>query len=369
MGGRAAGRLKVMFAAPSLAGGGAERVVTVLLSHLDLERFEPVLVLAAGGGPLRSNVPENVRVIEINAARVRNAAPGLVRAVRRERPDVVFSTLGHLNLTLRLLRPLLPGKITYVARETNIPSINLKAVPRPGLFRLLYRKLYPGFNRVVCQSGDMLDDLVQNFGVPREKCVLIPNPVDVERVRELAAAGEPDFAPEGLNLLACGKLKDQKGFDLLIRAMAQLDDTVALTVLGEGPLRSGLEVLAREEGVAHRVRFMGFSDNPYPDMAACSAFVLSSRYEGFPNVVLEALALGTKVAAFDCPGDVGEILKDLPGCALAKAEDPSDLARAIREVLAAPSTPDALMGVAEKRYGAEKITREYEAVFEEAVAG
>ena len=359
-------KLKILFAIPSLAGGGAERVVTVLLGNLDRERFDPVLVLAAGSGPLRKHVPEDVEVVEIGARRTRGSVAGLVKAVRKYRPHVVFSTLGHLNMLMRMAGPLMPRGTAFVARENNIPSRNLENTPRPALWRFLYKKLYPGFDRVICQSEDMLEDMAGNFGIAREKCVVIPNPVDVDRIRELAGAGEPHFAPEGLNLLACGRLADQKGFDLLVRAMAELDDTVALTVLGEGPLRQGLELLAEEEGVSHKVRFAGFSHNPYPDMASCAAFVLSSRYEGFPNVVLEALALGAKVAAFDCPGDVGRIIEGLPGCALAERENPQDLARAIKDVLAAQSEPVKLSASVRERYGAGAITRRYEEVFEEA---
>jgi glycosyltransferase involved in cell wall biosynthesis len=359
-------RLKILFAIPSLAGGGAERVVTVLLRNIDRERFEPVLVLAAGSGPLRRHVPDDVEVVEIGAKRTRGSVAGLVKAVRKYRPHVVFSTLGHLNMLMRMAGPLMPRGTAFVARENNIPSRNLENTSRPGLWRFLYKKLYPGFDRVICQSSDMLEDMAENFKIPRHKCAVIANPVDVDRVRELAGAGEPDFSPQGLNLLACGRLTDQKGFDLLVRAMAELDDTVALTVLGDGPLRQGLELLAQEEGVSHKVRFAGFSDNPYPDMAACAAFILSSRYEGFPNVVLEALALGARVAAFDCPGDVGEIIEGLPGCALAERENPQDLARAIKEVLAAPGEPDTLSSSVRERYGARTITRRYEEVFEEA---
>jgi len=364
--GAAPNRIKVLFAIPSLAGGGAERVVTILLRHLDRERFEPALVLAAGSGPLRDQVPEDVRVFEINAKRTRSALPAIVRLVRRERPNVLFSTLGHLNLLVRLAHPFMPGATAFVARETNIPSINLNKAPYPALFRFLYKRLYPGFDRVICQSNDMLRDLVDNFGMPIERCALIPNPVDSERVKALADKAKPDFSPEGTNLLACGKLMEQKGFDLLIRAMKELDDSVALTVLGDGPLRQGLELLAKEEGVSHKVRFIGFSNNPYPDMAACSVFVLSSRYEGFPNVVLEALSLGTKVAAFDCPGDVGKILAGMPGCAVARPEDPRDLARAIMQALQDPGDRQELMQAARERYGAQAVTRQYEAVFEQA---
>jgi glycosyltransferase involved in cell wall biosynthesis len=341
-------------------------VVTVLLKHLDRERFEPVLLLAAGGGPLRSQVPEDVRVLEIGAVRSRAALPGLVREVRRERPDLLFSTLGHLNLLVRLASRFLPKSTAVVARETNIPSLNLQASPRPGLFRFLYRRLYRGFDRVICQSTDMLEDLAANFSLPRDKCALIPNPVDVERLRILADEGETAFPAGGINVLACGKLMPQKGFDLLLEAVPGLPEEATLTILGEGPLRPGLTQLAEEHKVEHRVRFPGFSDNPYSSMAACDLFVLSSRYEGLPNVVLEALALGAKVAAFDCPGDVREILRDVPGCRLARPEDPRDLARAIMEALADDSGPEQRRRIAVERYDAPTITRRYEEVFQEA---
>lgn len=359
-------RCKILFVVPSLVGGGAERVVTIILSYLDCKRFLPVLVLAAGGGPFREHVPGDVRVIQFDAKRVRGAMPALMRVIRFERPNVVFSTLGHLNLMVRMARPVLPRGIAYVARETNIPSINLYNNERPGMFRFLYRWLYPGFDRIVCQSVDMLEDLARNFGIPRKKCIVIPNPVDTKRIGKLARSGKPDLPNAAVNLLACGKLKDQKGFDLLIRAMTELDAAVTLTVLGDGPLRRNLELLSDRCGVSHRVRFLGFSPNPYPYMAACSAFVLSSRYEGFPNVVLEALALGTKVAAFDCPGDVKAILSGLPGCRLAKAEDPADLARAVREVIDARSESKVLVESVRQRFDAALITRRYEAVFEAA---
>lgn len=360
---------KILFVLPSLAAGGAERVITIILSHLDRKRFSPVLFLAAGAGPFREYVPDDVRVIQSDAKRVRSAMPALVRAIGRERPKVVFSTLGHLNLMVCMVRPLFHRGIAYVARETNIPSINLYNNERPGMFRFLYRRLYPGFDRIICQSMDMLADLSDKFGIPCKKCIVIPNPVDTERTRRLAGSGKPDFPKETVNLLACGKLKEQKGFDLLIRAMTQLEDTVTLTVLGDGPLRKNLELLASRSGVSHRVRFLGFSPNPYPYMAACSAFVLSSRYEGFPNVVLEALALGTKVAAFDCPGDVKAILRGLPGCRLAKSEDPMDLARAVREVIESRSEPDVLVESVQRRYDSAIITRCYEKVFEDVIVG
>jgi glycosyltransferase involved in cell wall biosynthesis len=255
-----------------------------------------------------------------------------------------------------------------VARETNIPSLNLGQSPHPGLFRLLYRLLYPRFDRVVCQSRDMRDDLVENFGLPADRARVIPNPVDADAVRARAAAGTADLPPGALNLVAAGTLLRQKGFDLLLEALALLPaDRFRLTILGQGPLRGDLEDQARHLGLAGRVRFAGFADNPYPWLAGADLFVLSSRYEGLPNVVLEALTLGAPCVAFRCPGGLDEIISDGVNGFLAEPENPADLARAIRQ--AADNPPDrAAVAASAGRFRVERVVREYEALLEEAAA-
>ncbi|MEW5772873.1 MAG: glycosyltransferase [Thermodesulfobacteriota bacterium] len=359
--------LRVLFAIPSLAGGGAERVALTLLAHLDRARFAPELAAATLSGPYAGQVPPDVPAHDLGSSRARGAVLRLAALVRRTRPDVLFTTLGHLNLLAMLARPLYgrPGP-ALVARETNIPSLNLGQSPYPGLFRLLYRLLYPRFDRVVCQSGDMRDDLVERFGVPADRARTIPNPVDADAVRSRAAAGRADLPPGRVNLVAAGKLLRQKGFDLLLEALALLPaDRFHLTVLGQGPLRETLETQARHLGLAGRAVFAGFQENPYPWLAAADLFVLSSRYEGLPNVVLEALTLGTPVAAFRCPGGLDEIVADGVNGFLAEPGSPADLARAIRQAADAPPGRAAVAASAE-RYRAERIVREYEALLEEA---
>ncbi len=359
--------LRVLFAIPSLAGGGAERVVLTLLAHLDRERFAPELAAATLSGPYADQVPAHVPAHDLGSARARGAVLRLAALVRRTRPQVLLTTLGHLNLLAMLARPLYGRPApALVARETNIPSRNLGQSPRPWLFGLLYRLLYPRFDRVVCQSRDMQDDLVGNFGVPASRTRVIPNPVDADAVRAKAAAGDVNLPPGRVNLVAAGKLLQQKGFDLLLAALARLPaDRFHLTVLGQGPLREALETQARGLGLAGRVHFAGFAANPYPWLAAADLFVLSSRYEGLPNVVLEALTLGTPCVAFRCPGGLDEIVQDGVNGYLAAPEDPADLARAILRAADAPPARVAVAASAE-RFRVERIVREYEALLAEA---
>ena len=274
--------------------------------------------------------------------RVQYALPKIVRLIWRRRPDVVFSTLGHLNLAVAMLRPLLPNGVRYIGREACVVSESLTENTHPRLWAWAFRRFYPRFDVVICQSVDMRDDLIGHFGLSPSKAVVIHNPVDIERIRRLAAEvistdDEPPalHSDAGLHMVGAGRLSRQKGFDLLIEALALCDGRrPRLTLLGEGPLRAGLEELARQRGVAHWVRFAGFQKNPYPFFARADAFVLSSRYEGFPNVVLEALACGTSVIAMPCPGGVAEIAELAGGVLLASAVDAESLSVAIKRFVA-----------------------------------
>ena len=312
-------RTRVLFALTDLCGGGAQRVVLTLLRHLPRERFELQLALVTRTGRFADDVPPDVRVHDLAASRVRATAPRLVALVRELRPHVVFSTLYHMNQMLLLLRPLLPRGTRLVIREGITVSEALRGRGGGWLSSGLVRWLYPTADRIVCQCDFMADDLARHFGVPRAKMTTIYNPIDAERVRLLAAEGPNPFADArpGPQLVAMGRLDPQKGFDELIRALRALlaqRPEAQLWLLGEdsdpgGANLRSLEALAGQTGVAGRVHFVGFQENPYPWLAHADLFVLSSRYEGLPNALLEAIALGCPVVALDRPGGTREILE------------------------------------------------------------
>ncbi len=359
------GRRHVLILIPTLQGGGAERVMVTLLRHLDRTRFRFTLAVVDTRVALfRRDVPADVDFVDLGCRRVRHALPAILRLVWRLRPDAILSTLGHLNLALALLRSFMPQGVRLLARETVVVSHNLRQEGGAWRWALAYRLLGRAFDVLICQSQDMRDDLVANFGIPADKTVVINNPVDVAHLRRLAAETVPAAARGGgdpgvLRLVAAGRFVAQKGFDLLLDALARCRDLdIELTLLGEGPLRPALEAQARVLGLSARVHFAGFQSNPYPFLRWADAFVLSSRFEGFPNVVLEALACGRPVIATPAPGGVREILAGIEGCVLASATSADALAQAIRRFVRGGEVPVAAVAP----YTVETICRRYEAL-------
>ena len=177
----------VLFLIPTLTGGGAERVIVTLLKHLDRTRFALTLaVLDTRDAVYLSEVPKDVKIIDLGGLKVRYGFIAIFRLIWRLKPDVIFSTLGHLNLALSILRPLLPNHPRYVARETIVVSEHLQDLRPAKLWAWAYRKFYSRLDQIVCQSQDMKHDLAVHFSVPAAKLVLINNPVDIERISQLA---------------------------------------------------------------------------------------------------------------------------------------------------------------------------------------
>ena len=354
----------VLFLIPTLGAGGAERVFTTLIKHLDRRRFRVILaVVTLSNAVFFGDIPEDVELIDLGVSRVRYALGRIISLVWRRRPDVVFSTLGHLNLALAICRPLLPREVTFIARETHVISLDLSSRPFPAACKALISLYYRHFDIMVCQSRHMQRELIEMFGLRSEKTIVINNPVDIARIRRQAA--EPvsySPAPErAIKLVAAGRLVEVKGFDLLIEAIALLDTpAVQLVILGDGPLRDGLAALAEARGVAAQIHFAGHQSNPYAWFARADAFVLASRHEAFPNAVLEALACGTPVIATPAPGGVREILADVAECVVAGSISAGGLAEAIKTWIARgrARVPEA----ATERYAVERIATQYEAI-------
>lgn len=325
-----------MFVLPDLESGGAQRVVLTVVAHLNRAVFEPHLSVCDSSGPLLKELPHNAAIHELGRTRVRYALPALHQVIRRVRPHVVVSTLGHLNLVLLASRRLLPSGTKLLVREANTPSIRLAQTSHPCLYRSGFRLLYPRADRVLCGSFFMKKDLIRHFALPPARVSVVPNPVDTEHIRARTTAATSPYRDGGTHIVSVGRLNRQKGYDLLFRALKRARSRVPelrFFLVGDGPEKATLEALSRKLGLKDAVTFLGHRNNPYPFVSHADIFVSSSRYEGSPNVVLESLVCGTPVLAFDCPGGTREILTEGINGWLVPAEDTVAMAEKLIHII------------------------------------
>ncbi|QZA32873.1 glycosyltransferase [Hydrogenibacillus sp. N12] len=321
---------------PSLRGGGAERVMVNLARGFAEQGLSVDLVLAKAEGPFLSQVPKGVRVLDLGARRVLLALPGLVRYLRRERPRAMLSALSHANVVAIWARLMArTGTRLVVSEHSTLSQSTMNAaVRREKAIPFLIRRFYPLADTVVAVSQGAAEDLILQTGLPAEKVRVIYNPVVTPDL--FAKADEPLDHPwfrsgESPVILGIGRLTTPKDFPTLIRAFALVRKKrqARLMILGEGEERPKLEALVRELGVEEDVALPGFVENPYSYMKRAGVFVLSSRWEGFGNVLVEALVLGTPVVSTDCPHGPREILEDGKWGQLVPVGDVEALAQAI----------------------------------------
>lgn len=301
-------RKRALFLINSLAGGGAERVMCTLLRHSEPERAEFDISLVVLDKEAAGNVPPDwvdVRQLDCRFSLARSILA--VRQVYAElRPDVSLSFLTRANLT-SVLSASTPCVISERAHTSNHFSHGLRGV----VSRTMVRSVYPRASRVIAVSDGVALDLCENFGVPDEKLVSIPNPTDVDSIQAMSRAPLPIEVGAPF-IMSAGRLVKVKNFAMLVRGFALAGGDRKLVIAGEGEERGALERLARELGVADRVLLPGFIPNPYPLMAAADVFVLPSDSEGYPNALIEAMALSRPVIATNCDSGPSQILADLP---------------------------------------------------------
>lgn len=328
---------KIAIVIPSLRGGGAERVIVNILNHLDLEKIELTLVVVNKVGPYIKYLPNNIRVIDLNSERVRHSVIKMIKALNEVKPDVILSTLGHLNLFLILIKRFIKGSPRLIVREANTPSMSLTKLSqrKQYYYKLIYRLLYPKADLIIAQCYDMKHDIIKTFRLKESKVIHIYNPIDISMIGKNAETFNP-YNNSKINIVAIGRLTYQKGFDTLLKAFKIVNQEfpkTGLTILGDGELKNALEEQVNDLNLLASVSIIGFKDNPYPYYKNAELFVLSSRWEGFPNVLLEALACNTKIVATNCKSGPREILEDGRYGRLTKVDNVESLAQDIIEAL------------------------------------
>ncbi|MGH2630441.1 MAG: glycosyltransferase, partial [Actinomycetota bacterium] len=285
-----------------------------------------------------------VRVVDLGAGRVLASLPGLVRYLRRERPSAMLTSLAHVSVVGVWARRMARVGTRLVVNEQNTFSLETSNSTRRRhrYLPVLTKRFYPWADAIVAVSQGAADDLALASGLAPGRIQVVHNPIVTPLLREMAAEplGSPSFGPwfrpgEPPVLVAVGRFTPQKDFGTLVRAFALVRERreARLLILGDGPERGHLEATVARLGLGESVGLPGWVTNPYPTMVRAGAFVLSSRWEGLPSVLIEALYCGVPVVATDCPSGPVEILEGGKHGRLVPVGDVEELARGMGSAL------------------------------------
>ncbi|MBI4053282.1 MAG: glycosyltransferase [Candidatus Diapherotrites archaeon] len=401
-------RIKISFFLYDLYSGGAERFVQVLANNLDKKKFDVTIVALVSGKHypldvgvkfLRLNVGfkffclkfflklysiclkfvNDLRAVFCYTNSKKAAYPAylsfgfffhirsLIDFFGRDKPDIVFSLLPLPNFLAVFSSPFF-GYKSIVSERAFSP---LEPDSEPAIIR----KLYPVADAIITNSKETANALVSVYGLPSAKVFTIYNPVDIGAVlkagkekvdRSRVSAHNPPI------IVACGRLVPQKGFDILLDAFCLVRRHVdcRLVIVGEGPELAALLALSERFGVRDFVDFVGWQSNPWKFFSKADVFVLSSRYEGLPNVVLEAMALGIPVVSADCKSGPKEIISHGRNGLLVPVGNPDAMAKAVVRVLSDKRLHRRLSANAKKRakdFDVPLVVRQFEEFFERMV--
>jgi glycosyltransferase involved in cell wall biosynthesis len=347
-------------------GGGIQRVMLTLANSLLQQGLRVDLIVVEANGALITEIPEACHLFDLHAGHASWSLSKLVTYLKNEEPDVVLSSQTHLNVVAVIARNISGRKVRLLLSEH--VTIDLAAQhPRnwkdrfsPFLASVFYRQA----DEIILVSKETAKHFITATHLPEKKVKVIYNPIVSQKLIDQSRY-YPDHAWFRLLdtpvLLAAGRLTPQKDFGTLLRAFSMVQahmPSAKLIILGEGEEQPQLEQLSKELGVQEGVQFPGFMINPFAYMSRAAVFVLSSRWEGFANVLVEAMACGTPVVSTDCPSGPSEILENGKYGRLVPVGDPAALAEAILAEIKSPHDNDLLLQRAAD-FSIEKILPKY----------
>jgi len=372
---------RVCFVLPSLAGGGAERVAVQVLSALDERRWARSMYLFKREGPYLADLPAGVQLSSSTSESRVGRLLELRQYIRTTRPDLVVSFLSYFTVLAAVKSAAAGARVVFVlgtpmSAFLSDADYHWKTPSHRTLFALITRAGYNLADAIATTSQGVSDDLRQHFGVRESAIKVVHNPIDFVAMHDAVAEPLDGADARAWNhpaIVSAGRLAEAKNFPLLIEAMALLRQRVPaarLFILGQGDQEPQLRQQIASLGLSDAVRLCGFQRNPWKFIARADVFALTSRYEGFGNVLIEAMACGVPVVVTSSPGPLEIVRDNVDGVIV-----PEHTASAVAAALEALLTDDgrrASMAAAAKdassRFALPAIAGQYDSWFSELVA-
>lgn len=329
---------KILFVRPTLGYGGADRVTLNLLKGFDRGLYECDLALMRAEGEFIEDLPEDVKLIDLKAKTLWHMWGPIKRLITSSDYDMLYSTCGGASMPMMLAARFAKYKGITIVSERNILIHPNKSQSKRRLMLSIKQFLYKKATWVTAVSKGVARECIEILGTDRQRTVVVNNPIindDLLEGKEEKLENE-FFRKFSKTILSIGRFEWQKDYDTLLKAFAgvlEKDSDVGLFILGKGPKENYYREKVAELGIADHVHFGGFDKNPFKYLATCNVYVLSSRHEGMPGVLVQAMACGAACVSTDCPTGPNELIKDGESGFLVPVEDASALADKIATVL------------------------------------
>lgn len=356
-------KIKLAIVIPNLYKGGAEKVLVSFVNNLDYNKYEPIIFCLKKEGDLIACLNPQVLIEDLNCPRVYFSIRQIRKCLRKHQPDVLIGWMGHVNAVLAFYKFMLPSNLVLLCRESSIPSKFINYYRAPSLFRFLYRFLNR-YDGIICQSDAMKQDLVKNFGVAQPKIRVINNPVVTNRNDSKISEEIKEFIQDAEKvLLFVGRFSAEKRISLLSDVMLVLPQTYKLILIGYGPQEKNVRDEIKVKKLANRVHLVTDCSNPSAYYERADCLLLTSAFEGFPNVVLEANAMGCPACIYQTAGGVVEIINEGNGIYISPDSNAgmNDFAEAIKSICTQPLVyiREEIKKSTEIKFGIREIMNQY----------
>lgn len=352
-------RSKIFFILPTLFAGGAERIMSFVSQNLDKEKFDVTLIVIGKESESKFKV-SGIPVIFLNKSRVLNGFFDVCRIIRKEKPQVVLSSIAHLNVMMGIISVFIP-KPKYVGRQAGVPgtpvNYNKPRKQNKSLITFFFDYHSYGFKQLdyyICQSADMKENLIQFRGIEEDKITILNNPVTQI---DIIKTSQSDSKVK--KYITVGRLSEAKGFVRVLRVLSKLKFPFHYTIIGEGSYYDTIINEIDKLGIKESVTLINYSDKVANHLVESDMFLQGSFSEGFPNALLESCAVGTPVIAFKAPGGTKEIVEDQVNGFL--VDDEEEFLKRLNDKR--EWNPQEVRESVYKKFNKDKIIKDYENFF------